>query len=307
MIMNNFFDLPVLMIVFNRPDTALQVLDSIRKVKPSRLYIAADGPRPNDDQDIRECNSTRALLLKSIDWDCKVQTLFHNENLGSGVAPARAISWFFEHEEMGIILEDDCVPNESFYHYCRELLDFYKDDERVMHISGFNDQDNIKRGEASYYFSYFPCGWGWATWRRAWKHHNLKPQDIDQEFRNILVEKSFYKNEKAAESWLKLLFYNLQNAWDYQWDYAIWKNNGLCITPNTSLVQNIGFDERATHTKFMEGYSDMKLGTIDEIVHPSGYEPNKEADKYTIAKRYYAPFLQRMYGKLKKKVLVHKG
>lgn len=305
--MKSKFDIPILLITFNRPDSVLKVLDTIRDVKPERIYIAADGPREHKEGEEQVCIETRQAVLNAIDWDCKVQTLFQEKNLGSGLAPSTAISWFFEHEEMGIILEDDCVPVPSFYAFCRELLVFYKDDSRVMHISGFNDQDNIKRGKASYYFSYFPCGWGWASWRRAWQHHSLKPLNVDLEFKRRLIHVPFYSNEKAAEVWLKHMFYNLENAWDYQWDYAIWRQNGLCITPNVSLIRNIGFDERATHThEFMEGYSDVQVGEIREIIHPANFFPNLSADKYTIAKRYYRPFLERMYGKLKSKVLVKK-
>lgn len=127
--------------------------------------------------------------------------------------------------------------------------------------------------------------------------------NVDLEFKKRLIHTPFYNNKKAAEVWLKHMFYNLYNAWDYQWDYAIWKQNGLCITPNTSLVKNIGFDERATHTsQFLEGYADVQVGSIDKIIHPANFFPNFEADKYTISKRYYKPFLKRMYGKIKNKV-----
>jgi hypothetical protein len=306
--MNLFFDVPVLLIVFNRPDLALKVLNSIKAVKPKKLYIGADGPRLNKAGEDKICQETRESILQAVDWDCEVKTLFQKENLGSGLAPATAISWFFEQEEMGIILEDDCVPVESFFHYSRNLLNLYKDDLRVMHISGFNDQDEIQRGNASYYFSYFPCGWGWATWKRAWKFHKLRPENVDQEFRDKLISKAFYNNHKAAEAWLKHMYYNLGNAWDYQWDYAIWQHDALCITPNISLIKNVGFDERATHTSdFMEGYTDVKVGNIDEIIHPEQMVPDESADKYTISKRYHVPFLKRMYGKFIKKVVVNKS
>lgn len=292
------FDIPVLLIIFNRPDTASKVMQAVREVKPSRLYIAADGSRSDKEGEDLVCEETRKAVLDLVDWDCEVFTLFKDVNMGCREAPASAISWLFANEEMGIILEDDCVPDSSFFQYCKELLLKYKDNERVMHISGFNEQDGNIRGTASYYFSYFSCGWGWASWRRAWKQHRLHPENIDLEFREKLIKIPFQGNEKAAEVWLKLLFYNMESSWDYQWAYAIWKNNGICITPNVSLVRNIGFDERATHTGNKDLYNNVIFGKLTQIRHPEEIIPDFKADDYLIQKRYYKPFLKRIYGKL---------
>jgi hypothetical protein len=292
-------DIPVLLIMFKRPDTALEVIKAIKDAKPSRLYIAADGPREGKPGEKEACEETRKTVLHEIDWDCQVFTLFHPKNLGCCEAPAKAITWFFENEEMGIILEDDCVPNPSFFTFCAELLHYYKDDERIMQITGFNDQNNKIRGEASYFFSHFPSGWGWASWRRAWKHYKIKPENVDKEYKSNLVTRAFYNNKKAAETWLKLMYYNLDGTWDYQWAYTIFQQKGLCITPNIALVRNIGFDHRATHTsKFMHGFTNIKTGEVNKIIHPLELKAHQDADRQTMAKRYYAPFLKRMYGKV---------
>lgn len=294
------FDIPVLLIIFNRPDTAAKVMEAVKKVKPAKLYIAADGPRADKNGEDLVCEEARNAVLDQIDWECEVYTLFRKENIGCREAPAKAISWLFANEEMGIILEDDCIPDQSFFNYCRELLYKYKDNERVMHISGFNEQDGQIRGEASYYFTYFSCCWGWATWRHAWKHHKLRPENVDMEFRNKLINIPFQGNVKAAEVWLKQMFYNLDSTWDYQWCFAIWKNSGICITPNVSLVRNIGFDERATHTGNKDQYNNVIFGKLTQLRHPVEIYPHNEADKYLISKRYYKPFLKRMYRKLNK-------
>lgn len=164
---------PVLLIIFNRAHTTQQVFDRIRQVKPKKLYVAADGPRPHVGTDAERCAETRRIV-EQVDWDCEVKTLFQEQNLGCGVAPSRSISWLFEHEEYGIILEDDCIPSRSFFWFCQELLEKYKYDTRVMHISGNNYLDGWRRdSDYSYYFSDKVNSWGWATWRRAWQLYDF--------------------------------------------------------------------------------------------------------------------------------------
>lgn len=289
---------PVLLIIFNRYDSALQVINAIRAIKPAKLYIAADGPRENKPTEKIDCEETRKVVLEAIDWDCEVNTNFRDNNLGCGFGPAAAITWFFEHEEQGIILEDDCVPGESFFSFCRELLDHYKDDSRIMHISGFNIQQGQKRGKGSYYFSRYAEGWGWATWRRAWQlfdfnmeHYPdfLSQQGLDFIFPDAGVKKRWIKNFDFV------LNETPTSIWDYRWMYSIWKENGLCITPNVSLVQNIGFDEKGTHT--INGtdspFAKIKSGKLTRIDHPELMVPDQDADALTTALRYHPPLLTR--------------
>jgi hypothetical protein len=167
---------PVLFVIFNRLDTTNIVFKAIRKAQPKKLYIAADGPRPGNVSDEEKCTSIRKLVI-NVDWDCELKTLFREENLGCGLGPASAYDWFFEHEEEGIILEDDCLPDPSFFIYCQELLEKYRHDTKIMHITGSNFQKGWQNDEDySYYFSSYPHEWGWATWRRAWKLYDFKVQ-----------------------------------------------------------------------------------------------------------------------------------
>ncbi|ARS34503.1 hypothetical protein [Pontibacter actiniarum] len=243
---------PVLLIIFNRAHTTQQVFDRIRQVKPKKLYVAADGPRPHVGTDAERCAETRRIV-EQVDWDCEVKTLFQEQNLGCGVAPSRSISWLFEHEEYGIILEDDCIPSRSFFWFCQELLEKYKYDTRVMHISGNNYLDGWRRdSDYSYYFSDKVNSWGWATWRRAWQlydfHLGSYPELKQKGYLNgIFLNKL---EEQYRLSKLEETFTNIQkgDVWDYQWEFTVYSNSGLCIVPEVNLVRNIGFGEDATHT-----------------------------------------------------------
>jgi hypothetical protein len=242
---------PVLFVVFNRPDTTRQVFEAIRQAKPPRLYVAADGPRKHKAGEAERSAQTRAIAT-AVDWPCEVKTLFRDENVGCGRGPSSAFDWFFANEEQGIILEDDCVPHQSFFWFCQELLEKYKDDSRVMHITGSNFQNGWQRDpDYSYYFSYYPHEWGWASWRRAWKLFDYEVKlypEITQKgylngyFTSKLEEK--YRMSKVANTYGKSDI----NWWDYQWNFAHFVNSGLAIIPNTNLVENIGFGEDATHT-----------------------------------------------------------
>src|SRR5258708_3549575 len=168
------FNTPILFLIFNRPFPTRRVFAEIRKARPAKLFVAADGPRPDKPEDLETCRETREII-KDIDWPCEVQTLFRDKNLGCGVAVSGAITWFFQNVEQGIILEDDCLPDPSFFPFCTELLERYKDDERILLISGnFLQQKNKKfMVKASYYGTLIPHLWGWASWRRAWAKYDF--------------------------------------------------------------------------------------------------------------------------------------
>ena len=257
------FQTPILFTIFNRPHETRRVFDEIRKIRPKYLFISADGPRNQEEQ--QKCEQTREVV-KNIDWDCIVKTKFEEKNLGCKMAMAGAISWFFENVEQGIILEDDCVPHQDFFGFCEVLLEKYKTENKIMMISGNNFQNGIKRGGASYYFSKFIHIWGWATWGRAWKFYDINLTD------NPTLD-----------------------TWDYQWQNSISKVSGLCILPNTNLVSNIGFGESATHTKKSDSTkSNLKTNSLGEITHPDKIEINKDADKYTKSKLYPRSFIQKI-------------
>ena len=246
------FDTPILFLVFNRPELTNSVFEQIRKIQPASLYIAADGPRSDKPGEDEICAGVKTIILSRIDWDCKVKTLFREQNLGCGKAVSQAITWFFEHVDQGIILEDDCVPDISFFKYCESLLTEYFDDETVMHISGNNFCKNPKLNQCSYYFSRLPFIWGWATWKRAWKDYDIMYHGLDEKQRKVIIENVF-DNKEIKAYWEKTInnhiIFNVESTWDYQWFFSIWKKNGIVILPGKNLVSNDGFGIKATHTK----------------------------------------------------------
>lgn len=282
-----FCSVPVLFLVFNRPVLARKVFAVIRKVAPSRLYVACDGPRehvPEDEN--RVCESRR--IIEEIDWQCEVRTLFREENLGCGRAVRSAIDWFFENEEAGIILEDDCIPDESFFPYCEELLARFEHDLRVMTISGNNYQEGRKVSAHSYYFSIFHHIWGWATWRRAWKL-NDRTLSIWKEGGGRELLKRLFDKMRDRRYWQICFDYVAEgrlDTWDYHWLLSCWTHGGLCIIPEVNLVRNIGFGWQATHTRRPRLiFFDHRPMTFP-LVHPSQIEVCMSADRYEQAEHF---------------------
>lgn len=169
---NKSFTTPILFLIFNRPETTERVFQQIRKIQPRQLFVSADGPRPTKIGEQETCEQVQKIIQK-IDWKCDLKTNYSEKNLGCRVAVSSGINWFFNHVYEGIILEDDCVPDISFFHFCETMLEYYRNDERIMHIGGFNYQDGIIRGSGSYYFSQLSHIWGWATWKRAWDKYDV--------------------------------------------------------------------------------------------------------------------------------------
>jgi hypothetical protein len=281
--MTDSFNTPVLFIIFNRPDTTQLVFDAIRRVKPKQFFVAADGPRRDRPEDKGKCEAARKIIGQ-VDWDCKIRTLLRDENLGCGRAESSAMTWFFENVEEGIILEDDCLPDQSFFYYAESLLKKYKNDERVMMISGNNFQGGVKRGGGDYYFSRLPHSWGWATWRRVWKQYDFDVKDFPEFLKRKTIEKIFEKKE-IQEFWLEKIeevYTHRLDTWDYQLFEAIWKNNGLCISPNVNLISNVGFGPDATHT--LVGSSVVanvpSQSLLLPLAHPSKIAVDKDADDF---------------------------
>lgn len=273
---------PILFIVFNRPHITKKTFEAIREYKPQKLYIAADAPREQIAGDVVKCRETRDYLINAIDWDCKVETLFHSKNQGCKYGPISAINWFFEHEPYGVILEDDCIPHPSFFPFCDTLLEHYKNDTRVMMISG-NNYQNKQYSPYGYYFSRQSLTWGWATWRRAWQFYEdldswpeCKNQGWLLQMFDDKIERDYWQT-----IWDKVYDNKIPAAWDYQWIYTVRKNNGLSITPVKNLVSNIGFGLDATHTKNPDiyGINFPVAGLADFSINPFVI-PNREADTY---------------------------
>ena len=245
---------PVLFLIFNRPETTARVIEAIRAARPQRLYVAADGPRERPGE-VERCDKARQIATAA-DWPCQVYTLFRMENLGCRRAVSSAIDWFFEHEEEGIILEDDCVPSADFFRFCSELLPRFRSDKRVMAICGSCYTKSTFDMPESYYFSYFADVWGWATWRRAWR---LYDRDLSRwpEFKQAGRLRAAFKGDHWREKWWSSYFDQTAaskiDTWDYPWIYTVIEQDGLACYPTRNLVSNLGWHVDAHLTKVEAG------------------------------------------------------
>ncbi|WP_080237117.1 hypothetical protein [Spirosoma rigui] len=241
---------PVLLIIFNRPDITRKTVEQIKKVKPKRLYIAADGPRSDKPDDLAKCQKTRSIT-EQIDWACELKTLFHEVNKGCGYGPVAAIDWFFSEVEFGIILEDDCIPDESFFYFCEELLTRFKDDHNVSMIAGTNPFVKWKAAHTSYMFSNMAFSWGWATWQRSWHTFDYtaekwSTEPVQRAVKQHLKRNKFYIHFK--EEFNHYFKEERQDVWDMQWLFARFQNQSYSIIPTQNLISNVGFTEDSTHT-----------------------------------------------------------
>jgi len=245
--MSELFDTPILFCIFNRPELTAKVFESIRQRQPKTLMIACDGPRT-----------------------CKL-------------AMSSAISWAFEQAEQLIILEDDCLPNPSFFGFCESLLIRYHDNPDVMMISGNNFQPS-PRSDASYYFSRWTHIWGWATWKQAWQQFDIDVSSWPK-LKETAQLRSIFKSPVEYAHWAQTL--DSQHAgkidtWDFPWAYAVWSNNGMSILPERNLVTNIGFGDDATHTTDPESkLAGIPACSVGKLLHPIDIKINNEADRYT--------------------------
>lgn len=279
------FDTPIGLIIFNRPEKTARVLERLRALKPLHLLIVADGPRT--EQERSRCEATRAVI-DTIDWDCTIRKNYSEVNLGCRRRVSSGISWIFEQVDQAIILEDDCLPEPSFFPYCAELLERYKDDARVMHISGDNFQQSNPRFSIpeSYYFSRVPHVWGWASWRRAWKLYDVDLSEWPTVKENQLLKKSL-PEEAARLHWEHVFqqYYDKKiDSWDGQWVYCCLMHGGLSANPCVNLIENIGFDADATHSI---DNADMFACLPTEplvfpLVHPAETSVQRQADVYTM-------------------------
>lgn len=269
---------PILFVIFCRKDIALKTLAAIRKAKPSKMYIACDGARQHVEGEAAIVEATRQAVLKAIDWDCEVHTLFQKENLGCGPGVFTAINWLFENEEQGIILEDDCIADETFFPYVAELLDRYRTDDRIGMIAGSNQISAGYPMPYSYCFSKYAACWGWATWRRAWKNMDIGMNFLKDHYNDILVNRGYLGREKGRWTYqLQMIHRNRVSAWDWQWYFSLASQNQLCIFPQHNLISNIGNDAQATHTSYATIY--MQSHSLDfPLRHPQYVLPDSEFD-----------------------------
>lgn len=279
---------PLLLIAWRRPHTLRQVIDAIRPLAPTRLYVACDGPNPERPGEAEKVAATRRVIEQEINWPCQIERLYSDVNQGCRVGVSRAISWFFDQVEEGIILEDDCVPHPDFFNYCSSLLERYRDDTRVWCISGNNFQDGHWRGDGSYYFGRIPLIWGWATWRRCWQHYDAECSQWPSLRESGLLRSVFedsVEREYWSRIWERLLVAGGPDTWDYQWTFTCLVNSGLTAIPNRNLVSNKGFGDDATHTTGRAIDTSVGAG-IDASRNPSFVLSDSIADRYTFDQHF---------------------
>jgi len=294
----------VLLLIFRRADLAKKQIEALRAVRPARIYVAADGPRPAHPGDWADCRAVRRAL-DDIDWPCQVKTLFRS-NLGLKLAVSQAIDWFFEAEEEGIVLEEDCLPHPDFFSFCDALLLRYRDNPRVMQISGSNFQPGPRTGQ-SYFFSRYNHVWGWATWRRAWLAYRPQMEDLEV----FLAEADcagFWENRREKKYWTKIFRSAKENrvqSWAYRWTFTLWAEGGLCVYPEVNLITNLGFGTDATNTRKPDRRkTERRLAPLGTMTHPSTLMPLRNADRWTFEHLYWGDPLPRFIHHLEKLVQV---
>jgi len=273
---------PVAFFIFNRPDLTARVFAEIARAKPSMLLVVADGPRSSEEQ--RKCAEARSII-DQVDWDCEVRTNYSDVNLGCKRRMSSGLDWVFDQCEEAIILEDDCLPDPSFFPFCVELLERFRNDKRIAMISGDNFQLGRKRTKHSYYFSRYMHVWGWASWRRAWRHYDVEMKRWPA-LRKTPWLMTMVENAAQLEYWRGIFddgFSGKIDTWDYQWFFACWTQNSVAIVPSSNLVSNIGFGESATHTTALAcTIANLPtLATSVPLSHPHKVKPYRQADRFT--------------------------
>ncbi len=293
------FNTPILLNVFNRPQETSKVLAVLRNLKPLRLFVHCDGPRTDNESDSEKVAKVRRLIIDTVTWPCDLHCLFEESNLGCGKGPANAINWFFSQVEEGIILEDDCCPNNDFFEYCEQLLEKYRFVDQIGIISG-TCFVSTPEPTTSYRFSAYAGIWGWATWKRTWNLFDFDFYKSDKDFLGRV--EPFLKSKSAAKYWLDILHKCTNDGpsrsyWDYQLHLSLLYANKIHILPNKNLVSNIGFNENATHTFNLNSiYSNRTTEGILPLVHPDSIIINHKTDNID----YIVPFMQKVKRSLKR-------
>ncbi|MBD2230083.1 hemolytic protein HlpA-like protein [Phormidium tenue] len=250
---------PVAFLIFRRPDLTARVFEAIRQAQPKKLFVIADGPR-NEEENVL-CQHARAVT-ENVNWDCEVLRNYSSINLGCKKRVCSGLDWAFENSEELIILEDDCLPNPSFFQYCTDLLKRHRNDQRIMLISGFNKQGVWKDSDNDYFFSNLGGIWGWASWRRAWKLNDPEMSDLEE-----FASKKYFEYLLGFElgnirkKQMLSIAKNSESTWDFQWGFSRHKNSGLACVPSKNLVKNIGFRHDSTHT-FRESFKHPKVYSL---------------------------------------------
>jgi len=297
---------PVAFIIFNRPDTTEKVFREIARARPPKLLVVGDGPRTNREGEAEKVEAARAII-KRVDWPCEVLTNYSDANLGCKVRVSSGLDWVFEQVPEAIILEDDCLPEPSFFRFCQEMLERYRHDQRVGMISGDNFQFGRKHGQESYYFSKYVHIWGWACWRDRWQDS----YDVNISRWPVLVHQGRVVDLVGGSTevgyWsgiFERVYEGRIDTWDYQWGFANWAEGRVCIIPSVNLISNIGFGVNATHTVGASVFANLLVQEMRfPLLHPVGVIRNLKADAYTYQKCYGAPLWRRVLGRAR--ALIH--
>jgi hypothetical protein len=286
---------PVAMLIFNRPDTTARVFERVRAVRPSTLMVVADGPRADRPGEEERCREAREIV-EAVDWPCELLTEYSDANLGCGRRISSGLDWVFERADSAIVLEDDCLPDLTFFRFCEDLLDRYRSDDCVMHISGDNFQsvgrgrlarllDRLRPGGGpSYYFSRYPHVWGWASWSSAWRRYDFEMSawtsaDDKGPFLDRFTdpsERDFWRRTWDAVARGEI------DTWDYQWAFACISRGGLSAMPSRNLVSNLGFGEGAHHTVGSSPLAGLPVGHLRfPLDHPGVVRRDEMADART--------------------------
>lgn len=279
------YSVPVLFLTFNRPQHTRVVLERLRQIQPQRLYVHCDGPRPQHPADLENVQQVRAVIETLVDWPCEVHTLFREQNMGLREGVYDAINWFFGQESEGVILEDDCVPDPTFFRFCEEMLREYRHNTQIMHIGGSNlAQRYTLNLPESFVFSKFSFVWGWASWKRAWEKMSISLDGLEA-FAASTQYQQFVSNN-IAKTYMLDKFRTTQarknNSWAYAWFYSILKNNGLCIVPKKNLVQNVGVGEStATNTRGADNAARLQAGSLEwPLIYPLDRVPKGRLEQH---------------------------
>lgn len=274
---------PVALFIFNRPELTSRLFDVVRRARPATLLIVADGPRADRPDDIEACAAVRAAVSR-VDWPCRIETNVADANLGIRRRLDTGLAWVFDTVDQAILLEDDCLPDHTFFPYCDELLKRYDNDPRVLSIAGNNFQQGVRRGAASYYFSRYGHTWGWATWRRAWALYDPYMREWPDARAAGWID-GLFADPHARQYWSYIFDTNhaSREHWDYAWNFSYWRHGGVHIVPSVNLVSNLGFDARATHTSDARSvFARLPAQSLAlPLVHPEAVSVDRDGDAHT--------------------------
>jgi hypothetical protein len=292
----------VALFMFNRPETTCRVFDAISRIRPTKLLLIADGPREYKEGEAATCSQVRDIVAR-VDWPCEVFRNFSETNLGCQERMISGLNWAFSIVEEAIILEDDCLPDLSFFPFCQELLERYRGDSRIAYISGTNLVGKYLRTDDSYFFSEIGGIWGWATWRSKWRSYD-RHLDSWPELRNKKMLSEIFNCPRATAYYTQIfdaMYENRgPNTWDYQWLYTCLKNNSLTAVPSVNLISNIGFGPDATHTTKEDARMTPQSAPMKfPLRHPSSFIPLRSMDRHRVQDMISRPILSRMSSKIR--------